>query len=119
MAHFSLCSLAHTRVELAGHSERAPEVLTEDVSVGWGPSLGLVFHSGGGREPAFPQGSEKTAYWSLHLVPQTPGHRHWHKWLLDMKGAFNEPSNRLSGEPLRLPSQYSPGSGGDCWEERK
>lgn len=33
------------RVELAGHSERAPEVLTEDVSVGWGLSLGLVFHS--------------------------------------------------------------------------
>lgn len=57
MARFSLCSPAHTRVEPAGHSERAPEVLTEDVSVGWdrqrdvsvgwglGLGLGLVFHS--------------------------------------------------------------------------
>lgn len=57
MARFSLCSPAHTRVEPAGHSEHAPEVLTEDVSVGWdrqrdvsvgwglGLGLGLVFHS--------------------------------------------------------------------------
>lgn len=35
-------------------------------------------------------------------------------------GTVNEPSDsEFSGEPLRLTFQYSPGSGGDRWEERQ
>lgn len=40
------------------------------------------------RELGFMESSEKT--------PQSPGHRHWHRWLLGMEGAFNEPSDSVS-----------------------
>lgn len=49
MAHFSLCSPAHTRVELAGHSEHAPEVLTEGCEGGLGQREGR--ERGLGTEP--------------------------------------------------------------------
>lgn len=48
------------------------------------------------------------------ISPPTPGHRHWHEWLLGTKGGFlrNQMTQILSGEPLRR-TQNSSGSEGD------